>query len=472
MFLCIERVKTLSSFSNDFKWGAATSSYQIEGAAHTDGRGPSIWDTFCATPGKVRNMENGDVACDHYHRYPEDVALMKELGIQTYRFSLAWPRMFPNGDTVREERGFDFYNRLINELLANDIEPVITIYHWDLPQPLQDKGGWANRDIVDVFAHYAAAAVEAFGDRVKNWITLNEPWCASWLGYASGVHAPGVKDIDQAIAAAHHSALAHGVATRAMRAVRSDIRVGIALNMTNYRVDDPNNAELNELAGLMDSHINRWWADAAVTGHYPANLVESYGERLEKLIMPGDHDLLKVKNDFLGINYYSDSFLGTPDEDTRPIIEGGLFPFPQRTKDTPPSPQTDMGWPITPEGLHDLVLRVARDWPELGEIIITENGAAYPEGPDADGEVHDQRRIDYLTSHLEALGRACEEGAPVSRYYAWSLMDNFEWAEGYAKRFGLIHVDFETLVRTPKQSARVYATIIQTNGESLKAVSV
>jgi beta-glucosidase len=257
-----------------------------------------------------------------------------------------------------------------------------------------------------------------------------------------------------------------------MRKVQPDIKVGIALNMTNYRVDDENNEDLLELAGLMDSHLNRWWADAAVTGHYPSNLVESYGERLEKLIMPGDHELLKVQNDFLGINYYSDSFLGTPDDDTKPMIEGGLFPFKQRAKDTPPQPQTDMGWPITPEGLHDLVLRVSRDWPELGEIIITENGAAYPDGPDASGEIVDDRRVSYLSSHLEALGRAIEEGAPVTRYFAWSLMDNFEWAEGYDKRFGMIHVDFETLKRTPKKSAHVYATIIATNGESLKAVSV
>jgi len=467
-----KKVSIVTSFSKDFKWGAATSSYQIEGAAHTDGRGASIWDTFCATPGKVRNMENGDVACDHYHRYPEDIQLMKELGIQSYRFSLAWPRMFPNGDSVREERGFDFYNRLINELLANDIEPLITIYHWDLPQPLQDKGGWANRDIVNVFADYAAACVEAFGDRVKSFITLNEPWCSSWLGYGIGVHAPGVKDIDQAIAAAHHSALAHGVAARAMRAVRSDIKVGIALNMTNYRIEDENNAELVELKGLMDSHINRWWTDAAVTGHYPENLVESYGETLEKLMHPGDHALLKVKNDFVGINYYSDSFLGLPDEDTRPMIEGGLFPFKQRSKDNSPEPKTDIGWPITPYGLHDLVLRVANDWPELGPIIITENGAAYPDGPDSTGEVHDDKRVAYMTSHLQALGAAIEEGAPVSHYFAWSLMDNFEWAEGYDKRFGIIHVDFDTLVRTPKQSARIYATIIESNGESLKAMSV
>ena len=460
------------TFPKNFTWGAATASYQIEGAAHEDGRGPSIWDTFAATPGKVFNGDNGDVACDHYHRVPQDIEIMKDLGIDSYRFSIAWPRLAPQGDSQREQRGYDFYSRLIDQLLEAGIKPLPTMYHWDLPQALQDKGGWANRDTAYRFAVYAADLAEAYSDRVDKWITFNEPWCFTWLGYMSGVHAPGVKDMDQAIAAAHHSALAHAEGIRAVRAINPNVLLGQTLNMTNYIVSDPSDANLMELASLQDSHINRWWIDAEQTGHYPENLVEYYGPRLDRVLLPGDEKLLKIDTDFLGINYYSDSFLGTPDEDTRPIIEGGLFPFPQRTKDTPPSPQTDMGWPITPEGLHDLVLRVARDWPELGEIIITENGAAYPEGPDADGEVHDQRRIDYLTSHLEALGRACEEGAPVSRYYAWSLMDNFEWAEGYAKRFGLIHVDFDTLVRTPKQSARVYATIIETNGESLKAVSV
>ena len=459
----------MTALPEDFRWGAATASYQIEGGTDLDGRGTCIWDTFAATPGKVVNQENGLVACDHYHRYPEDIKLMKDLGIQTYRFSFAWPRLFPVGDARREQRGFDFYKRVINELLENDIEPFATAYHWDLPQTLQDKGGWANRDIVNIFADYTGALVEEFGDVVKMWSTLNEPWCTSWLGYGVGVHAPGVKDLDQAISAAHHTALAHAQGTRAMRAARSDVKVGIVLNMSNYRVDDPNNSELVELADLLDANINRWWTDAMTTGHYPEVLKPYYGKTLDRILLPGDEDLLKIDPDFIGINYYSDSFVGTPRAEDKPMSEGGMHPFPHRSNGTPPQPLTDMGWPITPEGIHDLVLRVHNDWPSIPEIMITENGAAYPEQPNEDGEVEDYRRVDYLTRHLEALSRAIEEGAPVTRYYAWSLLDNYEWAEGYAKRFGLIHVDFETQVRTPKLSAKTYATIIATNGESLKA---
>ena len=462
----------MTALPEDFRWGAATASYQIEGGTDLDGRGTCIWDTFAATPGKVVNQENGLVACDHYHRYPEDIKLMKDLGIQTYRFSFAWPRLFPVGDARREQRGFDFYKRVINELLENDIEPFATAYHWDLPQTLQDKGGWANRDIVNIFADYTGALVEEFGDVVKMWSTLNEPWCTSWLGYGIGVHAPGVKDLDQAISAAHHTALAHAQGTRAMRAARSDVKVGIVLNMSNYRVDDPNNSELVELADLLDANINRWWTDAMTTGHYPEVLKPYYGKTLDRILLPGDQDLLKIDPDFIGINYYSDSFVGTPRPEDKPMNEGGMHPFPHRSNGTPPPPLTDMGWPITPEGIHDLVLRVHNDWPSIPEIMITENGAAYPEQPNEDGEVEDYRRVDYLTRHLEALSRAIEEGAPVTRYYAWSLLDNYEWAEGYAKRFGLIHVDFETQVRTPKLSAKTYATIIATNGESLKATVI
>lgn len=254
-----------------------------------------------------------------------------------------------------------------------------------------------------------------------------------------------------------------------MRAARSDVKVGIVLNMSNYRVDDPNNSELVELADLLDANINRWWTDAMTTGHYPEVLKPYYGKTLDRILLPGDEDLLKIDPDFIGINYYSDSFVGTPRAEDKPMSEGGMHPFPHRSNGTPPQPLTDMGWPITPEGIHDLVLRVHNDWPSIPEIMITENGAAYPEQPNEDGEVEDYRRVDYLTRHLEALSRAIEEGAPVTRYYAWSLLDNYEWAEGYAKRFGLIHVDFETQVRTPKLSAKTYATIIATNGESLKA---
>jgi beta-glucosidase len=450
----------MEGFPKDFNWGVATSSYQIEGAAFEDGRGESIWDRFCATPGKVANSEDGLTACDHYHRYAEDIQIMKQLGVSTYRFSIAWPRLFPKGDEVREERGFDFYSRLIDELLANGITPMPTLYHWDLPQPLQDKGGWANRDTVGAFAKYAAAAVEAFGDRVQKWLTLNEPWCVTWLGYMNGVHAPGVQNLDHALAAAHHTALAHAEASRAMRAVRSDLKIGLALNMTNYRLEDENDASLVELGDLMDAQLNRWWIDAFLNGTYPKVLMDFHEQRLSNIIQPGDLDKLKVQTDFMGVNYYSDSFIGLPRETDKPLIEEGLFPFPHRMNGSAPAPYTDMGWPVTPQGLEDLLLRIARDWSEIEDIAITENGAAYDEEPDANGVVNDARRVEYLESHLAAAGRAIQKGAPLKSYYAWSLMDNFEWAEGYNKRFGLVHVDFKTLKRTIKNSGKAYSRII------------
>jgi len=457
----------MKGFPEDFNWGVATSSYQIEGAAFEDGRGESIWDRFCATPGKVANSEDGLTACDHYHRYAEDIQIMKQLGVTTYRFSMAWPRMFPKGDSVREERGFDFYNRLINELLENGIKPLPTLYHWDLPQALQDKGGWANRETVDAFAQYAAAAVEAFGDRVTEWLTLNEPWCVTWLGYMNGVHAPGVQNLDHALAAAHHTALAHAEATRAMRAVRDDLRIGLALNMTTYRIEDESDKDLAELGELMDAQLNRWWIEAFLNGSYPESLMKIHETRLASIIQPGDLARLKVQTDILGVNYYSDSFIGLPRAEDKPLIEEGLFPFPHRMNGTAPGPFTDMGWPITPAGLEELLLRIARDWPEIQDIAITENGVAFDYEPDESGEVNDIRRIDYLLTHLEAAGRAIEKGAPLKSYYAWSLMDNFEWAEGYNKRFGLVHVDFKTLKRTIKNSGKAYSEVIAASSRAL-----
>ena len=458
------------AFPEDFNWGSATASYQIEGAAHEGGRTPSIWDTFCATPGKVVRGENGDVACDHYHRYEEDIQIMKDLGIKSYRFSLAWPRIIPGGTGQKGAEGIDFYDRLIDALLEAGIQPTATLYHWDLPQSLQDKGGWANRDIVQQFADYATVAAEAFGDRVSNWITINEPWCVTWLGNFFGVHAPGVKDLDTSIAVAHHTALAHAEATRALRAVRPEIRSGITLNMTNYRIDDENNEELQTLRDLQDSNLNRWWIDAQLFGTYPQNLVDFYGDKLAKFVKPGDMEALKIDSEFLGINYYSDSFLGTP---TAKNIEEnkGTFIFPINSDGTAPEPYTDMGWPITPVGLEDLLVRIHKDWPQIEDIAITENGVAYGDEPDENGVVEDTRRVDYLNDHLQSVSRAIDRGVPVKSYYYWSLLDNFEWAEGYAKRFGIVHVNFETLQRTPKLSASVYSTIIATNGKVLETVT-
>jgi beta-glucosidase len=452
-------------FPNDFRWGAATAAYQIEGAAQEDGRGPSIWDTFSKTPGKVANGDTGDVACDHYHRFEQDIALMQELGIDSYRFSIAWPRLFPKGDATRNEAGFAFYDGLINALIAAGIEPVVTLYHWDLPQPLEDAGGWANRDTVFAFAVYARACAEAFGDRVSRWITLNEPWCTTWLGYRSGVHAPGKQDLGAAIASAHHTALAHGAATRAMKDVNASLQVGITLNMTNYIVAADADAEAFEASDLLDAQLNRWWIDAFMTGAYPEVLKKPFGEHLTSVLLDGDSALLKTPPDFLGINYYSDSFVRSAKVGSSTLAEEGFFPFDVHADLSVPeefhSTMTDMEWPVTPDGLGTLLSRVHHDWPQIPHLMVTENGAAFDDGPDSTGAVNDSRRSAYLTGHIESMHRAVTAGVPVKAYFAWSLLDNFEWAYGYAKRFGLVFVDFATQQRTMKASAFTYKSIIE-----------
>lgn len=455
-----------NTFPNDFIWGTATASYQIEGAFNEDGRGASIWDTFSKTPGKVVNGDTGDIACDHYHRYKEDIALMKDLGVRAYRFSIAWPRLFPNGDETREPRGFAFYNDLINELIKAGIEPMVTLYHWDLPQTLEDKGGWANRTIVDAFAKYAKACAEEFGDRINTWITLNEPWCVSWLGYSNGVHAPGKKDFKLAIAASHHTALAHAAALREIKKIRPNASVGLTVNMNNIHNENPEDTEVTNFALLNDANLNRWWIDAFTKGEYPHYLMDTYGELSNNLILDGDKELLKVKTDFLGINYYCDGFVRSPQPHNKPAIEEGFMPFPQTVDSSAPEHLkgnlTDMGWVVTPEGLGNLVKRVHKDWPEIPFIVITENGSAYPDIKE-NGTVNDVKRTSYLKSHLASLQQAIADGVPVKGYFAWSLLDNFEWAEGYAKRFGIIHVDYQTQERTPKLSAKTYKEIIKSN---------
>ena len=456
-------------FPADFVWGTATASYQIEGAFDVDGRGVSIWDTFSKTPGKVVNGDTGDIACDHYHRFEEDIKIMKDLGVSAYRFSIAWPRLFPNGDDKREERGFAFYNRLINSLIDAGIEPMVTLYHWDLPQALEDKGGWANRSIVEAFAHYATACAEAFGDRINTWITLNEPWCVSWLGYSSGVHAPGKKDFKLAIAASHHTALAHSAALKAIKVVRPNATVGLTVNMNNIHNESPNDSEVNDFVDLNDANLNRWWIDAFTKGSYPEKLLNTYGDLADGIIRNEDSDLLKVDTDFLGINYYCDGFVRSAKPDAKPTIEGGFMPFPQRVDGSAPAhlanDLTAMGWVVTPSGIGELVKRVHRDWPQIPYIVITENGSSYNDEK-IDGEINDVKRNEYLKAHLASLQEAISDGAPVKGYFAWSLLDNFEWAEGYAKRFGIVYVDYETQERTPKLSARTYKKIIAQNSVS------
>ena len=454
-----------SAFPHDFRWGAATAAYQIEGAAQEDGRGISIWDTFSKTPGKVANGDTGDVACDHYHRFEHDIELMREIGIDSYRFSIAWPRLFPAGDATRNQAGFDFYNRLINALIAAGIEPVVTLYHWDLPQALEDAGGWANRDTVYAFATYARACAEAFGDRVSRWITLNEPWCTTWLGYRSGVHAPGRQDLAAAIASAHHTALAHGAATRVMKDVNPALEVGITLNMTNYIVAADSDAEAFEASDLLDAQLNRWWIQAFLTGDYPEVLKAPFGEHLSAVMLENDSALLKTAPDFLGINYYCDSFVGSAKPGAVTLAEEGFFPFDVHADLSVPQDLhptlTDMEWPVTPDGLGNLLTRIHDDWPEIPYLMVTENGAAYGDGPDANGDVNDTRRVAYLTNHIESMQRAIRDGAPVKAYFAWSLLDNFEWAYGYEKRFGLVYVDFATQQRILKASAFTYKSLIE-----------
>ena len=458
-----------ANFPAEFTWGTATASYQIEGAFDTDGRGASIWDTFSKTPGKVVNGDTGDIACDHYNRFEEDIAIMKELGVSAYRFSIAWPRLFPKGDSNREERGFAFYNRLIDALIAAGIEPMVTLYHWDLPQTLEDKGGWANRGVVDAFADYATACAEAFGDRINNWITLNEPWCVSWLGYSNGVHAPGKKDYNLAIAASHHTALAHAAAFRAIKKVRPEAKVGLTVNMNNIHNESPENQEVADFAALNDSNLNRWWIDALTTGKYPKNLIDTYGDRTAGIILDGDEKLLVTDVDFMGINYYCDGFVRAPRPEDKPAIEGGFMPFPQRADSSAPAhlaqDLTAMGWVVTPEGLGNLVKRVHKDWPQIPYLVITENGSSYDDVKE-NGQVIDTKRTAYLVAHLESLQSAIADGAPVKGYFAWSLLDNYEWAEGYAKRFGIVHVDFQTQERTPKMSFAKYKEIIAANAVS------
>lgn len=455
------------SFPADFIWGAATSSYQIEGAAHEDGRGASIWDTFSKTPGKVAHGDTGDIANDHYHRFPQDIALMKDLGLQGYRFSFAWPRMFPLGDGVREERGFDFYDRLIDNVLEAGIEPLATLYHWDLPQALEDRGGWVHRDIVSRFADYSTAVVERFGDRVKKFTPINEPWVVAWLGHGIGIHAPGIKDRASAFAAAHHTVLAHAASTNAMRAVRNDILTGPVLNHSNYVPDDRNDSFQAHTAEVLDAVQNRFWMDAFMYGSYPEILLKEFGAELSAVIKEGDLKAATVKNDFIGINFYFDSRVG-------PKVEGLdqwhsiSTLFGAASDETPRGPLTDTGWPLTPEGLESLLVRWHKEHGDtLPDLYITENGVAYDDRPDAEGRIKDLRRIEYLRTHLIAVLNAIDQGAPVKGYYQWSLMDNFEWALGYDKRFGIIYVDFETQARIIKDSGYWYRDQIRNNGGNI-----
>ena len=449
------------TFPDGFLWGAATAAYQIEGAVHAGGRGPSVWDTFSHTEGKIAHGQTGDVACDHYHRLADDVALMAELGLQTYRFSIAWSRVMPEGRGTPNLDGIGWYSDLVDRLLEHDIVPCPTLFHWDLPQALEDIGGFRNRDVPSWFSDYAALMAKHLGDRVTMWSTFNEPWCYAYLGHSAGVHAPGLRDPHAAVTVAHHELLAHGLAVEAMRAERNDLELGIVINPSPVRTEgDPPASD--DAIRRVDAIHNRWWFDGVLTGEYPADLLDDFGD-LADAVQPGDLAQIAQPIDWIGINYYFDILLRGVRDDERPRP---LLTYPTLTgtaESEMRTVHTDMGWPITPEGFSELLVRLRDDYPNLPPVYITENGCAYDD-PVTNGRCADPRRIEYVDLHLRALHDAIAAGVDVRGYYQWSLLDNFEWAFGYDKRFGLVHVDFDTLVRTPKDSFGWYADVIRANG--------
>jgi beta-glucosidase len=445
-------------FPDRFRWGVATAAYQVEGAVDEDGRGPSIWDTFSHRPGRVDNGDTGDVACDHYHRWPEDLDLMATLGLEAYRFSVSWPRVIPDGTGSVNERGLDFYDRLVDGLLTRGIAPIATLYHWDLPQTLEDRGGWPNRSTIDAFERYVTAVADRLGDRVESWITLNEPWVSAFLGYATGRHAPGRTELSAALRAAHHLLLAHARALGPLRATGRE--VGITLNVTDV-VPATDSAADRAAARLAHAQVNGWFLDPLLRGSYPAELADCYGSAFEGIVAPGDLAQIAAPIDFVGINYYFRTHVAA--SRARDDTGDPLAVLPFRSVLPAGVPCTAMGWPIEPDGLRSFVERLAREHPDL-PILVTENGSAWEDSVAPDGSVTDPERIAYLESHLVALHAAISAGADVRGYYAWSLLDNFEWAEGYAKRFGLVRVDYDTQRRTPKASARRYAEIVAANG--------
>ena len=441
-----------------FVWGAATSAFQIEGAA--DRRGRSIWDALCEEPGRVVDSSDGRVACDHVHRYAEDVALLAELGVDAYRFSVSWPRVQPGGRGAVSAGGVDFYDRLVDTLLAAGVQPWVTLYHWDLPEELEAAGGWPGRDVVDRFTEYAVAVHDALGDRVRHWTTLNEPWCSAWLGYGQGEHAPGRTDQELAARASHHLLLAHGRAARALRAqAPPDHELGVVLNLFPARAvpgkeDDPRVAEA---VRVVDGVQNRWWLDAVLRGSYPQDVLDLLAPELDGVIADGDLDEIRAPIDLLGVNYYNDQLVdaGGPAERT---LSGAYPVTPEITAGEPAGLATSMGWPVTPDGLREMLVRIGRDYPQAPPLVITENGSAQSDPvprPD-DDLVEDPPRVEYLLAHLDATVAALRDGSDVRGYFAWSLLDNFEWAWGHSQRFGLVHVDFETQRRRRKRSFEVY----------------
>jgi beta-glucosidase len=454
---------TVLSFPAGFLWGAATSAFQIEGAPGADGRGESIWDRFCATPGKIEDGSDARVACDHFRRWREDLVLLRQLGVNAYRFSIAWPRVLPHGRGAVNARGLDFYDALVDALLDAGIQPLATLYHWDLPQRLQDEGGWGTRATARAFADYAGAVGMRLGDRVRRFATHNEPWCVAHLGHETGVHAPGLRDPALGLRAAHHVLLSHGWAWRALRGTAPASEVGIVLNLVPAYPASESAAD-RDAARAFDGFFNRWYLDPLLRGAYPEDAVR---DRVEQghlpagttaatlpFLEPGDLAAIHAPLDFLGVNYYS-----------RAVIRSDRVPEAENLPRAIPAPAeglTEMGWEVFPDGLEALLVRVQQDY-EPAKLYVAENGCAWPDAPDADGAIRDRRRVTYLDGHLRAAHRAIARGVPLAGYFHWSLLDNFEWSHGYTKRFGLCFVDYATQRRTPKESARFYRDVARAN---------
>ncbi len=425
----------------DFVWGAATSSYQIEGAIHEDGRGESIWDRFTSRPGAILNGDDGSMACDSYHRHPEDVRLMRELGLNGHRFSIAWPRVIPEGRGRTNLAGLDHYDRFVDALLEAGIEPFVTLYHWDLPQPLEDRGGWPVRATVDAYAEYVEVVVGRLGDRVRHWITQCEPWVIGWLGYGSGEHAPGRRSEYDALAAAHHVLLAHGRAVEIIRGASTEAEVGITIDLVAFH-PLTDSAEDAAAVARADGLRNRWILDPVLRGGYPEDVADRLAA-VVPLLEDGDMQAIAAPLDFLGVNYYTRNIVRADAAGGEPVIvpaEG--------------AEHTEMGWEVYPDGLHELLTRL-RDEYDLPPVYVTENGAAFVDHRNGDG-VEDPRRSSYVEGHLAAIAQAVADGVDVRGYFLWSLLDNFEWALGYSRRFGIVYVDFDTLERIPKASYRWY----------------
>lgn len=468
-----------ADFPASFVWGTATASYQIEGATSEDGRLPSIWDTFSRTPGAIVDGATGDVADEHYHRFGEDVALMADLGVDAYRFSIAWPRVQPAGSGAVNQAGIDFYRRLSDTLLERGITPWATLYHWDLPQPLEDRGGWLERDTAHRFAEYTALAVDGLGDVVSNWITLNEPWCSAFLGYASGHHAPGRHEGSHAARAAHHLLLGHGLAMNEIRTRRPEAQAGITLNLYSVRAASESPADI-DAARRIDGLSNRLFLEPVLQGAYPQDVIEDLGETewFAEHATPEDLAIIAAPNDFLGINFYSRHTVAA---EAPASVEVSTDAAGAAATATAPSaypgsesvvfvgsgaPRTQMGWEIHPDAMLD-VLEMANERAPGLPLYITENGSAYEDVVSSDGGIHDVERTDYLRDHVAACRDAVARGLPLEGYFAWTLIDNFEWSWGYTRRFGIVHVDYDTQVRTPKDSARWFSEFL---GGALAAV--